>query len=99
MNTLPFNRFNLLRLERLKRTVENLAKHAPSPIQRRGIQALNLTTRSENCLKAESIDTIEDLLKWSRPELLKTPNLGRRSADEIEDALDKIGLQLRGARK
>lgn len=99
---LPANRFNMLRKERLRLAVTKLAAQ-PTPLitakTAQPINTLQLTTRSENCLKAECIDTIDDLLKWSRAELLKTPNLGRRSADEIEDALDRIDLHLRGARK
>lgn len=59
------------------------------------IDCLELTIRSTNCLKAENIYTISDLLKWSEKELLKTPNLGIKSLTEIKDVLSTKGLRLK----
>ena len=58
------------------------------------IDDLLLTVRSAHCLKAENIETISQLLKWSANMLLKTPNLGRKSLDEIVMALRLRGLKL-----
>jgi len=61
-----------------------------------GIEQLNLTVRSEHCLKAEEIYTITQLTGCTEQRLLKTPNLGRKSLREIIERLDERGLKLRG---
>jgi DNA-directed RNA polymerase subunit alpha len=60
----------------------------------RPVDDLELTVRSANCLKAESIYYIGDLIQRSETELLKTPNLGRKSLNEIKDVLASRGLSL-----
>ena len=60
------------------------------------ITELDLTVRSNNCLIAEGIETIGDLIQWTEVGLLKTPNLGKRSLREINDALALKGLKLFG---
>ncbi|MFO1506453.1 MAG: DNA-directed RNA polymerase subunit alpha [Lysobacterales bacterium] len=64
------------------------------PILVRPIDDLELTVRSANCLKAESIYYIGDLVQKTEVELLKTPNLGKKSLTEIKDVLYQRGLQL-----
>lgn len=59
------------------------------------IAALHLDIRSESCLRAEGIATIGDLLRWTKRDLLKTPNLGKRSLGGIVDALEERGLYLK----
>jgi DNA-directed RNA polymerase alpha subunit len=61
-----------------------------------GIEQLNLTVRSEHCLKAEEIYTITQLTGCTEQRLLKTPNLGRKSIKEIIERLNERGLKLRG---
>jgi len=61
-----------------------------------GIEQLNLTVRSEHCLKAEEIYTITQLTGCTEQRLLKTPNLGRKSIKEIIECLNERGLKLRG---
>ena len=61
-----------------------------------GIEQLNLTVRSEHCLKAEEIYTVTQLLGCTEQRLLKTPNLGRKSLKEIIEHLNARGLKLRG---
>jgi DNA-directed RNA polymerase alpha subunit len=61
-----------------------------------GIENLQLTVRSERCLKAEEIFTITQLTGCTKQRLLKTPNLGRKSVNEIIDCLNAKGLKLRG---
>ena len=60
----------------------------------RSIEELELTVRSTNCLKAESIFLIGDLLQRTEFDLLKTPNLGKKSLNEIKDVLAAKGLSL-----
>ncbi|MDA0238280.1 MAG: DNA-directed RNA polymerase subunit alpha, partial [Proteobacteria bacterium] len=60
----------------------------------RPVDDLELTVRSANCLKAESIYYIGDLIQRTENELLKTPNLGRKSLNEIKDVLASRGLSL-----
>ncbi|MCI0750116.1 MAG: DNA-directed RNA polymerase subunit alpha, partial [Nevskiales bacterium] len=65
-----------------------------SPILLRSIDDLELTVRSVNCLKAENIYFIGDLVQRTEADLLKTPNLGRKSLSEIRDALRTHNLDL-----
>jgi DNA-directed RNA polymerase subunit alpha len=64
------------------------------PILLRPVDDLELTVRSANCLKAESIYYIGDLVQRTEVELLKTPNLGKKSLTEIKDVLASRGLSL-----
>jgi DNA-directed RNA polymerase subunit alpha len=64
------------------------------PILLRPVDDLELTVRSANCLKAESIFFIGDLIQRTEVELLKTPNLGKKSLTEIKDVLATKGLSL-----
>ncbi|MDH3901409.1 MAG: DNA-directed RNA polymerase subunit alpha, partial [Gammaproteobacteria bacterium] len=64
------------------------------PILMRPVDDLELTVRSANCLKAESIYFIGDLIQRTEVELLKTPNLGKKSLTEIKDVLATKGLSL-----
>jgi DNA-directed RNA polymerase subunit alpha len=64
------------------------------PILLRPVDDLELTVRSANCLKAESIFYIGDLIQRTEVELLKTPNLGKKSLTEIKDVLASRGLSL-----
>ncbi len=64
------------------------------PILLRPVDDLELTVRSANCLKAENIYYIGDLIQRTEVELLKTPNLGKKSLTEIKDVLASRGLSL-----
>ncbi|MEJ7139290.1 DNA-directed RNA polymerase subunit alpha [Amphibiibacter pelophylacis] len=64
------------------------------PILLRPVDELELTVRSANCLKAENIYYIGDLIQRTETELLKTPNLGRKSLNEIKEVLSTRGLSL-----
>lgn len=64
------------------------------PMLLRPVDDLELTVRSANCLKAESIYYIGDLIQRTEVELLKTPNLGKKSLTEIKDVLASRGLSL-----
>jgi len=64
------------------------------PVLLRPVDDLELTVRSANCLKAENIYYIGDLIQRTEAELLKTPNLGRKSLTEIKEVLASRGLTL-----
>jgi len=65
-----------------------------NPILLRPVDELELTVRAANCLKAENIYYIGDLVKKTENELLKTPNLGKKSLGEIKDVLAAHSLSL-----
>jgi DNA-directed RNA polymerase subunit alpha len=71
-----------------------MAKPQIDPILLRPVDDLELTVRSANCLKAENIYYIGDLIQRTENELLKTPNLGRKSLNEIKEVLASRGLTL-----
>jgi DNA-directed RNA polymerase subunit alpha len=77
-------------------TVSEAPQRAQSydPILLRPVDELELTVRSANCLKAENIYYIGDLVQRTETELLKTPNLGRKSLNEIKEVLAARGLTL-----
>jgi len=64
------------------------------PILTRPVDELELTVRSANCLKAENINYIGDLVQRTEVELLRTPNLGKKSLTEIKEVLESHGLAL-----
>jgi len=68
--------------------------HGIDPILMRPIEDLDLTVRSTNCLKAENIHYVGDLVQRSENDLLKTPNLGRKSLNEIKSVLEQYQLSL-----
>ncbi|HEU0201816.1 MAG TPA: DNA-directed RNA polymerase subunit alpha [Burkholderiaceae bacterium] len=82
----------------LEGTAEPVAASRASPqvdpILLRPVDDLELTVRSANCLKAENIYYIGDLIQRTENELLKTPNLGRKSLNEIKEVLAARGLTL-----
>jgi len=75
-------------------SAEEQAEAEVDPILLRPIDDLELTVRSANCLKAENIYYIGDLIQRTEVELLKTPNLGKKSLTEIKDVLAQQGLSL-----
>lgn len=81
-------------LEDKEEAVEVVEQPKVNPILLRPIDELELTVRSANCLKAENIYYIGDLVQRSEVELLKTPNLGKKSLTEIKDVLAAHELSL-----
>jgi len=73
---------------------EDTEKNEIDPVLLRPVDELDLTVRSANCLKAESIFYIGDLIQKTESDLLKTPNLGKKSLTEIKDILATRGLSL-----
>ena len=73
---------------------EVLVEEVFDPVLLRPVDDLELTVRSANCLKAENIFYIGDLIQRTEVELLKTPNLGKKSLTEIKDILALKGLSL-----
>ncbi|HBD12138.1 MAG TPA: DNA-directed RNA polymerase subunit alpha, partial [Porticoccaceae bacterium] len=81
-------------LESEKQPEQEEREEEIDPILLRPVDDLELTVRSANCLKAESIYYIGDLIQRTEVELLKTPNLGKKSLTEIKDVLASRGLSL-----
>ena len=81
-------------LEGTPTPVEHQSAAQVDPLLLRPVDDLELTVRSANCLKAENIYHIGDLIQRSENELLKTPNLGRKSLNEIKEVLAARGLTL-----
>lgn len=73
---------------------EVIEEQAFDPVLLRPVDDLELTVRSANCLKAENIFYIGDLIQRTEVELLRTPNLGKKSLTEIKDILALKGLSL-----
>ena len=75
-------------------TIAETASDEVDPVLLRPVDELELTVRSANCLKAENIHYIGDLIQRTEVELLKTPNLGKKSLTEIKEVLADRGLGL-----
>lgn len=73
---------------------DNKERNDFDPVLLRPVDDLELTVRSANCLKAENIYFIGDLVQKTENELLKTPNLGKKSLTEIKDVLASRSLSL-----
>ena len=80
--------------ELVSRKEKRKDKYDFDPLLLRSIEELELTVRSTNCLKAENIFLIGDLIQRSEMDLLKTPNLGKKSLNEIKDELASRGLAM-----
>ena len=81
-------------LETTDRAAYESEDEGVDPLLLRSVDDLELTVRSANCLKAENIYFIGDLIQRTEVELLKTPNLGKKSLTEIKDILANRGLSL-----
>ena len=81
-------------LETTDRAASEMEDEGIDPLLLRSVDDLELTVRSANCLKAENIYFIGDLIQRTEVELLKTPNLGKKSLTEIKDVLANRGLSL-----
>ena len=77
-----------------ERVMTPAAPPMPDPVLMQLVDDLELTVRSANCLKAENIIYIGDLVQKTEVELLKTPNLGKKSLNEIKDVLAQRNLSL-----
>lgn len=64
------------------------------PPKRMAVVELDLSVRTNYCLSAEGISWVDELVKFAEWELLKVPNLGRKSVLEIKEVLDSRGLRL-----
>jgi DNA-directed RNA polymerase alpha subunit len=58
------------------------------------VDELELSVRTANCLKNDNIIYIGDLVQKSEEEMLRTPNFGRKSLNEIKEVLEQMGLQV-----
>lgn len=93
-NILQFQLAAFVDLETTTPTRDSNEEDKIDPILLQSVDDLELTVRSANCLKAENIYFIGDLVQRSEMELLKTPNLGKKSLNEIKDVLASRGLSL-----
>lgn len=66
-----------------------------SKIMSMSIDELELSVRSHNCLKRANINTVEDLVKKSKDDMLKVKNLGAKSLEEVIEKINGLGLKLR----
>ncbi len=80
--------------QRERHAGKQIGANGIDPLLLRPIDDLELTVRSANCLKAENIYYIGDLIQRTEVELLKTPNLGKKSLAEIKEVLAQRGLSL-----
>ena len=78
----------------IEEKIEEQEQETVDPALLQAIDELDLTVRSANCLKAENVYYVGDLIQRSEMELLKTPNLGKKSLTEIKDVLASKGLSL-----
>jgi DNA-directed RNA polymerase subunit alpha len=65
-----------------------------NPALLKKVDELELSVRSANCLKNDNIIYIGDLIQKSEGEMLRTPNFGRKSLNEIKEVLAQMGLHL-----
>ena len=81
-------------LGRLEEVIEEKEEAKIDPIMLRPVDDLELTVRCANCIKAENIHYIGDLVTRMESDLLRTPNLGKKSLNEIKEVLLSRGLSL-----
>ena len=81
-------------LGRLEEVIEEKEEALIDPVMMRPVDELELTVRSANCLKAENVNFIGDLVTRMESDLLRTPNLGKKSLNEIKEVLASRGLSL-----
>ena len=81
-------------LGRLEEVIEEKEEIKIDPVMLRPVDELELTVRSANCLKAENVQFIGDLVTKRESDLLRTPNLGKKSLNEIKEVLASRGLSL-----
>ncbi|KHJ55109.1 MULTISPECIES: DNA-directed RNA polymerase subunit alpha [Aureimonas] len=73
---------------------EQIAELAFNPALLKKVDELELSVRSANCLKNDNIVYIGDLIQKTEAEMLRTPNFGRKSLNEIKEVLASMGLHL-----
>jgi DNA-directed RNA polymerase alpha subunit len=81
---------------RLERAYERLKEQRPSPHLEKGIDDIEWTVRTLNCLNSDNIKTVDQLVKLTANQLLKIPNFGRKSLKEVRDELAQLNLKLEG---
>ena len=86
-----------INFEEPKKAIEESAKHpelAFNAALLKKVDELELSVRSANCLKNDNIVYIGDLIQKTEAEMLRTPNFGRKSLNEIKEVLAQMGLHL-----
>lgn len=89
-----FQKFINFEEPRLVEKMSEMVELPFNPNLLRKVEELELSVRSANCLKNENIIYIGDLVQKSEPEMLRTPNFGRKSLNEIKEVLEIMGLTL-----
>ena len=79
---------------RVAEAMEAPVAPAFNPNLLRKVDELELSVRSANCLKNDNIVYIGDLVQKTEQEMLRTPNFGRKSLNEIKEVLTQMGLHL-----
>jgi DNA-directed RNA polymerase subunit alpha len=79
---------------REKKTEETKTDLPFNPALLKKVDELELSVRSANCLKNDNIVYIGDLIQKTEAEMLRTPNFGRKSLNEIKEVLASMGLHL-----
>ncbi|BGE86038.1 MULTISPECIES: DNA-directed RNA polymerase subunit alpha [Methylosinus] len=79
---------------RREETAPSIPQLAFNPALLKKVDELELSVRSANCLKNDNIVYIGDLIQKSEAEMLRTPNFGRKSLNEIKEVLAQMGLHL-----
>ena len=86
---------NMLPLNQARDTIPSEIKNFfQTPILSRSVDELELTVRSANCLRAEKIHSIGDLIQRTEVELLEVPNFGKKCLAEVKEVLGSLGLTL-----
>ena len=79
---------------RREEAAQSIPELAFNPALLKKVDELELSVRSANCLKSDNITYIGDLIQKSEAEMLRTPNFGRKSLNEIKEVLAQMGLHL-----
>jgi DNA-directed RNA polymerase alpha subunit len=87
------NRLSEADFTALEKLMEKALKHR-APVEE-SIDVLNLSARGSNCLRAENINTVGELIAMTEGQLLRTPNIGRITVRLIKEALESRGLHLK----
>jgi len=85
---------NMVNMDYIKSRMNVKEEPKEDPFLLESVEGLDLTVRSANCLRAEKLYYIRDLIQKTESELMKTPNFGRKSLNEIKEKLEKRGYSL-----
>ncbi len=81
-------------LQNISLDAERPSEPLPTPESQTPIEELNLSVRAYNCLKRAQINSVADLVGYSYEDLLEIKNFGQKSAEEVVESLERIGIKL-----